>query len=86
MFVAGLIAVMLQDSFSADGVFFLDREFDSEEESDSFLIQQKMKMILDEFNIDYVTLNRDEQDQWQDQVSDAVQEILGKRDADRESA
>lgn len=59
--LTGVIGLMLHDSFSYDHVFFLQKEFDPDDDYEQNSIQQLLDLILVNYQINYSILDADDE-------------------------
>lgn len=71
----GLIGVMFRDSFKADEVFFMD-VYEGEDD-ERYIVQERIRMILDEFQISYHVLDVESRDKWIEQASAIIERKIG---------
>lgn len=71
----GIVGAMLTDSFKYDHVFFIRGDFDPNEDYDQYQIQSVLRMILDEYKIEYTTI--DASAEAANQVGDVIEGYLG---------
>jgi hypothetical protein len=65
---AALIGGMMTDSVKQDYVFLLERALNVDPTDEDYLLQKRMREILDEWQINYMVLEEKDKDKWAEQA------------------
>ena len=67
-----LIGSMMTDSVEQDYVFFLERELEPDLDNEEYLLQNRLRTILDAWQVDYMILREEEKGDWETQAKETV--------------